>query len=361
VATAITAFFTLLLAYGTYSTPDALTNDAVDDVLIKRLRRPFIWLRRKGNIRSLAMTANKSYRKARVDYFTSFLMAVSDQIMVSQISVLIAAAVQNQSIAIYSVNVIITLCILASTVHLETFPLLVQHIGRQLFFKTVRVFLTVCGSIMLIVFLIFQLSSSWDNGQHVFFKCAVKDWHQSKEAADYWLNFIISAAVPVIVAWSTIEVVHLLYYRPSRRQVSSDNRDEGLVERANSPPSNPEYDDPYIAIKLRRLRWRRWKVLQHMARDKTLRNNNRGFRYYRFVEKWAFHESCDSFARRLTWLLMANVFGINALFTVRSRDHDMSGNPNEMGFGQIVPLALLILPITSALQNYAGRPSQQIS
>jgi len=55
------------------------------------------------------MTTAESNRGDRVDNFTSFLPVVSDQIMVSRISILISAAIQSKSVIDYSADVVIAL------------------------------------------------------------------------------------------------------------------------------------------------------------------------------------------------------------------------------------------------------------
>lgn len=73
------------------------------------------------------------------------------------------------------------------------------------------------------------------------------------------------------------------------------------------------------------------------------------------METWAFEECQDSYVWRILWLLSANTYGITSVLEARADSDGMSGNPNELGFGQIVPLALLLLPIISATQSISGK------
>ncbi|KAL2681440.1 hypothetical protein Neosp_009051 [[Neocosmospora] mangrovei] len=71
------------------------------------------------------------------------------------------------------------------------------------------------------------------------------------------------------------------------------------------------------------------------------------------AESWAFHQCQGSFVWKMLWLWSGNVYGIAAVFTARAYTMGMSGDRDKMGFGQIVPLALLVLPLFAALQSKA--------
>lgn len=71
------------------------------------------------------------------------------------------------------------------------------------------------------------------------------------------------------------------------------------------------------------------------------------------AETWVFYECQESFLWRILWLLSANVYGLTDVFNSRSNRRDIRGR-DSMGYGQIVPLVLLILPVFAAMQSVYG-------
>ncbi|KAI5458443.1 hypothetical protein BGZ63DRAFT_466185 [Mariannaea sp. PMI_226] len=72
---------------------------------------------------------------------------------------------------------------------------------------------------------------------------------------------------------------------------------------------------------------------------------------FNLAHNWAFLQC--SFIRRIIRLISINIYGIYSLCRSRSDSAGISNDRNKVGFGQIVPLALLILPILAAIQSYA--------
>jgi hypothetical protein len=366
----------------------------------------------------------------------AFMIAISDQILISQASILIGALILifHGDITIYSTNIVIALGCLASTVHLGSFPFYIERVKDHGPAKLIRVLAMVAGSGMLVFLLVVQLSYTWDMETHVYFICTLYDYRVSDEmGGTNYISFFMGIFVPVTVLYGTYEVLQLLYREqpvddksngpgskggtPVARRNRPDLDDqqatdhEGIelqtlarLEDQTIPESHQEHSDievesqtivtmlqlisdsnieisteneteyqhqrsvllkPKVAkIKLKELlreireskrkqllnRWLKLKAL-------TILTSNVGSpsRIRSTAETWAFHQCRGSFAWRLFWLWSGNVYGIVTIFTSRSVTTGMSGNPNEMGFGQVVPLALLALPILAAMESHAGK------
>lgn len=76
---------------------------------------------------------------------------------------------------------------------------------------------------------------------------------------------------------------------------------------------------------------------------------------YRVAERCAFHQCRGSYMWRLLWLWSGNVYGIVTIFVSRSNRTGLSGDPDHWGFGQVVPLALLALPLFAVMESHAGK------
>jgi hypothetical protein len=77
----------------------------------------------------------------------------------------------------------------------------------------------------------------------------------------------------------------------------------------------------------------------------------------RYAEVWAFHAGQGSFLWNILWLLSANVYGVTSVLVARSSTSGISGDRDKMGYGQIVPLVLLVLPLLAAIQGVYGELS----
>ncbi|KAG9508148.1 hypothetical protein J7337_001711 [Fusarium musae] len=424
--TSLIALAALILAFLTLSVPEGLLNSG-DAVIAAGARRTYHQLRAKFPKTKRAKVVES--KTERTHAFMAFMIAISDQILVSQASILIAALIIHDDITIYSANIVIALGCLASTVHLGSFPFYIDRIKNHSFAKLIRVLAMVTGSGMLVFMLVVQLSYTWDMESHVYFTCTLHDYRISD-------GFVTGTFVPIAVLYGTYEIVQLLYREQpvddksngpdskGRTPVARRNRPdfddqqapnhEGIelqtlarLEDQTIPESHQEHSDievesqtivtmlqlisdsniemttenemeyqhqrsallkPKVAkIKLKELLkeireskreqlLNRWQKLEAL----TILTSNAGspsrIRHLVILtaETWAFHQCRGSFAWRLFWLWSGNVYGIVTIFTSRAITTGMSGNPNKMGFGQVVPLTLLALPIFAAMESHAG-------
>ncbi|KAF5541106.1 hypothetical protein FMEXI_8127 [Fusarium mexicanum] len=432
--TSLIALATLILAFLTISVPARLLNSE-DAVIAAGVRRAYRRLRAK--LPKTKRTKVVQSRSERTHAFMAFMVAISDQILVSQASILIAALIIHDEITIYSSNIVIALGCLASTVHLGSFPFYIDRIKDHSTAKLIRVLAMVAGSGMLVFLLIIQLSYTWDMETHVYFICALRDYRMSEEmgGADV-INLLMRMFVPLAVLYGTYEIIQLLYRdqpvednpnEPGSRDEPPDGRqnrshldDQGLPENGDielqnlarleeqgnlenhRDPSDIEVESQAIVsimqlisvssmdmttdnetdyqhrrsilLKPRGAKIQFRKLLNEIKESKREQLLNRWLKLKALTiltsrivstrklrllvrltaETWAFHQCRGSFAWRLFWLWSGNVYGIVTIFTSRAVTTGMSGNPNKMGFGQVVPLTLLALPIFAAMEGHAG-------
>ncbi|KAI1022803.1 hypothetical protein LB503_000130 [Fusarium chuoi] len=427
--TSLIALATLILAFLTLSVPERLLNSG-DAVIAAGARRTYRRFRAK--FPKTKRTKVVESGTERTHAFVAFMIAISDQILVSQASVLIAALINLNDITIYSSNIVIALGCLASTVHLGSFPFYIDRIKDHSTAKHIRVFAMITGSGMLVFLLIIQLSYTWDMETHVYFICTFLDYRMSDEmeVIDY-INFILQMFVPLAVLYGTYEIVQLLYRDQPRNDKSRrpDSRGQPPVTRRDRSDQDAEQLPDNEGIDLQRLIRLEDQSDQENHRDlsdievesqaivsilqlisgsnmEMTTDNDTDYQHQRSIllkpsgakirfkellneikeskrepllnswlklkaleiltsntvstrklrltaETWAFHQCRGSFAWRLFWLWSGNVYGIVTIFTSRAVTTGMSGNPNEMGFGQVVPLALLALPILAAMEGRA--------
>ncbi|CVK84039.1 uncharacterized protein FPRN_01792 [Fusarium proliferatum] len=424
--TSLIALATLTLAFLTISVPARLLNSG-DAVIAAGTRRTYHRLRAK--FPKTKRTKAVQSRTERTHAFMAFMIAISDQILVSQASILIAALIIHDDITIYSSNIVIALGCLASTVHLGSFPFYIDRIRDHSTAKIIRVLAMITGSGMLVFLLVVQLSYTWDMKTHVYFICTLQNYRMNDEmgGADY-LSIIMGMFVPLTVLYGTYEIVQLLYRdepaddksnepdprseSPIARRNRSDNGGIELqrlsrLEGQDNPENHREAGDIQVEseaivsilqlisgsnidittdnetnyqhqksillkprgakIRFKELleeikesnrehllnKWLKLKALTILT-SRTLSTRKLRLFARLTAETWAFHQCRGGFAWRLFWLWSGNVYGIVTILTSRAVTTGMSGNPNKMGFGQIVPLTLLALPIFAAMEGRAG-------
>ncbi|KAL3459019.1 hypothetical protein BJX64DRAFT_265607 [Aspergillus heterothallicus] len=334
IASSVTALFAVIVAFITYSIPTDQLNE-IDDIIVPALRRVFSSIRSKLHWPNASKTNADEARADRLPAFQTFMLSITDQVLASHIAILIATFARHSDITLYSVNVVVALGCLAATVHLAMMGLLAENMRRHHIMKASRSLLMVASAVMLITLLVLQISDTWRDRTHIYFACAVR-----RLQVDVWydpIGFATRLLVPLVIFFGYADLVLYLY--------SSQD-----PEKANWLGRIQRW---YLELQLRaidnRRKWLRVAPRKALEAKKSLRAQ----RLYalRYAESCAFHECQGSFLWWIIWLLSANVYGITAVFVERSHTYGISGDRDEMGYGQIVPLVLLVLPVLAAVQG----------
>ncbi|KAJ0141451.1 Uncharacterized protein HZ326_15661 [Fusarium oxysporum f. sp. albedinis] len=424
--TSLIALATLILAFLTLSVPPRLLNSG-DAVMVAGAR--WLYRRLRAKFPKTRRTKVVQSRRERTHAFMAFMVAISDQILVSQASILIASFIIQDSITIYSTKIVIALGCLAATVHLGSFPFYIKRFKNRGTAKLIRVLAMVTGSGMLVFLLTIRLSYTWDMSSHVYLTCTLQDYRMNEKMEDVdYISLMMQIFAPLAVLYGTYDIVQLLYREqpvdgkangPTAErnpvdldsqqhsvigeveiqtlgrledQTTTDNhRDLGDIEiesrairsilqliSVGGIQARTDSENDYqqrrsrlfkprgAKIKFKELmreireskrepllnKWLRFKALSILTSDITSTRKVR-LLVTLAAETWTFHQCRGSFVWRLFWLWSGNVYGIVTIFVSRAVTTGMSGNPNNMGFGQIVPLALLALPILVAMESHA--------
>lgn len=277
------------------------------------------------------------------------MIAVSDQILVSEISVLVAAFSRISDLTVYSANVVTSLALLASSVHLATMPVLKEYNSSNRFVTFSKLVLIVAACILLVVLLVFQTSATWSDC--AYFKCAIRAFEGPANVQDG----INSYLVPLLVIYVHYEAIKT-FFLPSRKRHDDSSLaaslDRPSRRRQQSALSIGNDSTPATADNAKSVR--RLDMYEHYANQKTRKSNKRMLVPFNLGASWSFEEYSDSFTFRILWLGSSCAYGITDVFLVRSNAIGMDGDPNEWGFGQIVPLVLLLLPLLTVSQSVLG-------
>ncbi|KAL4909571.1 hypothetical protein BDW74DRAFT_174774 [Aspergillus multicolor] len=359
IAAALTALISLVVAYATFSIPTELIND-IDGVIARGLRATFTFLRTLVHIPSIAKTEGEEARDERIKVFQTFMLSISDQVLVSEMAILIATFAKYEDITIYSVNVIVALGCLASTVHLAMMPLLVRQMRKHRVIKASRSISMVIAAILLVVLLIFQINDTWGDGTHIYFRCALHDWKKdSYYLAANWIGFAVQLLVPIFIIYANYEIIRLLYSRRPDGEPESAREDPATANPTRRRNRVSRMYNQFSEMRtysqqsqMRRF-WARHKARTVIQKNLSLKEQRQ--EAFFIAQTWVFHECQESFFWRILWLLSGNLYGLFDVLSARSNSDGISGDRDSMGYGQIVPLVLLILPIFAVIQNYRDR------
>ena len=79
---------------------------------------------------------------------------------------------------------------------------------------------------------------------------------------------------------------------------------------------------------------------------------------YFVVFNFVYIEFLDSFLWQIVWPFFGNLYGVQQLVWARKyvRDHvTIEGDENQLNFGQLLALFLLVLPLLASVEAYYGR------
>ncbi|KAK5549693.1 hypothetical protein LTR46_011906, partial [Exophiala xenobiotica] len=277
IVTAHATFIVVVLGYLTYSFEDVCTNQA-DIKFVECVRwflmRVYALLRHVGSklLRRSAPVSDKNEgeagsdllekednpaRKYRIEAFRDFMLALSDQQLVTGLAMLVAGFGRWSEISIYSANVVSALAFFSASVHMGTLDFLITYLRGHGIVKGCRVFAMMCTLLLLIFILGMQLSSTW-------------------------------LYVILILIWQHYLKLHMLYSRWGRLPQGEDLETKKKLVRYGIK----EFDY-------------RENLYKQRAREEIMKPPTwrRKIVTWRLVESFAFHEVCGSRVWQIASLL----------------------------------------------------------
>lgn len=332
--TTIITILAVILAYLTGSLDDELL-DSLDRVVID-------WVKRKGAawnpIRTNSETptlpnastspALPASSQARKQALLQFILALSDQQLVTGLAILVSGVANYKSLSTYEFSVMLSLAWFSSTTHLATLGVLKSHLKTHGIVRHIRV----AGMLCVLVLLAFSHAvtiQSWredDNTMTVeclFHSSGVYELSQSDVASTTLALAVIF--LEYIVRIADLYVEHDLSLSPG----------VGLSQIVMEASAESQVKNLGILKKL--LERRKHVLFQFLA----------GFHLYR-----------RSFLSSLTGITFSFAYGISQVSLYRwNNAPPLTSETEYMGFGQIMAVFLLVLPFIAAAEPYYGTPS----
>ena len=285
-----------------------------------------------------------------------FILALSDQQLVTGFAVLVAGYTKRCSRSFYHFRIIAVLGWFSSTTHLSTLAVLRAYLMDHPRVRDWRVIA------MLAIFGLLAVSqagtySTQDASLPV--QCVFDTF--APQGLDF-LNIINLTLVIIFLCvsytnricrlytfqadWSVQDWIVEVLARPLIRK--NDVRNLERVVVTSSTLSKAEQGAIYTKLQQRR-RW--WKYCNDWV-------PNRSAFFRRVVEVWYLNQEMqESFMSEILTLLFGVSYGISQVVTNRNQvpDAGLSGDQNTMSFGQLVPLLLIALPVLAAGEVYFGK------
>lgn len=295
----------------------------LDNVVVAALRR---LVHIKGEV-------SEPIARARQKALERFILGLSDQQLVTGIAILVTGYAQTCTIDGYHFMILVAMAWFSSTTHLSTLVVLRDTFRACPTMRLIRVIgmVWVCGMLMLgeiIVFIILDY--------YMVVKCAFAAASLQDTDASCW-QAAIMVSLYLIIAYSN-KITELYRDIPGGSVVQLAF--EHMMASKRSPL--PRLDDTENELS---------KIYQESesAFGRQLRVLGTTFDFF-------FMELQDSFLWQIIWIVFGNFYGALQLITIRFVPPvpTVTGNDDQMVFGQLVPLLLLALPLMAAIEAYFG-------
>jgi hypothetical protein len=270
------------------------------------------------------------------------MLGLSDQQLVTGLAMLVAAFGRWRDITIYSANVVVALAYFSSTVHTGTLYFVETYLRRHGFMKNARVFAMLATLTLLVFLMVLQLSSTWEGPRgrsNLYLICAFY-YYNLNNFDNVFAAFTTRGYVIISLLWTYCDKFTSLYSGLGPFQQNEDVATKTALKRHGIDAL--KYRDAWYKDEARKL------LQRPSSRSKT-------WAAVRLIESFAFHETYDSRFTEICSLLNMNIYGALLIFAERSDHAGTTGQFSTMGFGQIVPVFLLVLPIFGAVESIYGK------
>lgn len=286
-----------------------------------------------------------------------FVLALSDQQLATGLAIIFAGLARRCSMSIYHFNIVSSLAWFSSTTHLATLGILRDYFAENTSVRNWRI----AGMVALLSLLLYaQLIVFSRKDISLPLQCVLG---APSLYVDYSNMVVLITTLGFLITMYTTRIMRLFVddpdwsisqwivralvgILPGRRRQLSQTR---LFEEALSSLNIIERGK--IIRAERELR----RVRQHQEFLQTNRNNR--FGSYSHALVFIIEESSLAFLSQISTLLFDFIYGVDQAISFRRSlpAQGLSGDQNTMGFGQLVPLFLLVLPCFTVFELYFGK------
>ena len=365
--TALITIASIVYGYLSDSLPRWYLNE-VDEAVIKKFRAshaskfllPWMyasWHSLKNLVRAVVRKPRKLHSKPvdrdkRVEALTQFVLALSDQQLVTGLAILFVAVGSRCKISIYEFLIVDCLAWFSSTTHLATLDVLRDYFIRNQMVRNIRIVGMVTMVILLSVGIV-VLTRYSDDRAAMPLQCAISSVSESMNNIAVILVTMILLQF-LIFSYSS-RFGHLFDDQRTQNEKSYSNRERLLrqVILLRHPKLNVDAASIRAIIKTV-VSERRAEARERLLSKIDFRRVNSA-PFYTLI-RIGLHGYLDSFLSNIPASLFGLSFGISQLSVARwSNPPSLTEDADKLSFGQIVSLLLLILPVLAAAEIYYGK------
>ncbi len=261
------------------------------------------------------------------------ILHLSDSHIITGLAILIAGFIQACQISIYHFHFVVYLAWLASSTHLTTLTILRNYLRRHRSILKWRVIAMVIMFIMLITALSLTSSRVWPSGDwyELYYdspvSCAWKQEYMTYRPDAAFSVFLVTAGY--LARLSKLFISTSEFFRSWLR----DRPSSWLKHKYDFTQRRRRASNNATARVF-------WKLLGALS-----------LRVY--IDARALYDLYESLLSELIWLSFSLLWGVSKILTWRM-GAPVTMYENKWGFGQMLPLLLLLLPAVAVPQFYDG-------
>jgi len=292
---------------------------------------------RAGDVISTQTPDQRSHSRVLV----RFLKMLSDQQLITGISILIAALSSRCVIHLYEWHIVTSLAYFSVATHTMSLDVLRNHLAQHTWVRYCRV----CFTLLFVVFFSFafvvdQVKPYGSESQ--IMQCALRDWASDRE------NFAFLISVRVVPVLAILWGKHI-----------------SALTRVAAPEAT--HHRHVTTTLMDRISVHFWSQTNNLSRAETRRlvadahvhyDTKIGpFRKKARVSTWYFLEQYhEAYLSEIPIWAFQLVYGTTATIrAVWNPDVELSKGPSMLGFGQVVAIGLLVLPLLALVETINGK------
>lgn len=278
----------------------------------------------------------EGHRAQRAKAFAAVLTSLSDQQLVLGISILVAGLGRFRDINTYSINIVIDLAYLAANIYFASLMLSDPPSRKQTLVKALRIFLVLAISVLLTFLIVLRMSwAIWDHVQYLSLDCAFRHYADVGWDISDAFNAMTFIVVLINLLAASVAAFEVLWWGKS-------SNPSILVPRRLRKNYQGDARNLYSVVRRREtVRYNKMMIARPLAK-------------HRHAEWYGFHCAHDSIELQIILFLFPLVYGTTSVLNDRTA-FDSEAGLNSPGFGQIVPLVLLLLPALATMQSRYGK------
>ncbi|KAH8888078.1 hypothetical protein GQ53DRAFT_767975 [Thozetella sp. PMI_491] len=278
-------------------------------------------------------------KQLRIEMYERFIISMSDQQLVTGIAILVALYIKSCSVSVFSFEIAVSVAYFSCSIHISTLTVLRQYLKRYKKLAILRSIMMVILAIMLLAGLLMIESGTFYQVPSMKLGCALADFNSYISHNLTWVQVGNTA----MICWFIISAYGCFLY-----ELFDDRFIEVLGNwyfwlALSVGMSNDDKDKQCKKI----FEFRETKIIERIGLPGVSK-----VRMVIIVIPYLLEEFSRSFLYKILWMLFYFTFGVATFCELWVQHGYYKQVLDVWGFGQLVPMFLLALPLLSAYEVY---------